>query len=196
MPEAPMIRRRYELYGFDELAPAARDKVLDSQRHLNVEDDAWYEHLLDEWKGTLEGLGYEVPRILFSGFGSQGDGACFEARVNIPAWLSRQGLAGRFRRLARASQDGDAEITIRHSGRYYHAASTEVEEQYEGSDAETAGELEEVMALIKAEKVDLSQQIYRALEAEYTALTSDSAVADTIQGNAMLFHADGCQAHA
>jgi len=190
-----VIRKRYALYTFDELAPAAREKVLERERHINVEGE-WYDHVLDEWKGRLEGLGYEEPRIFFSGFGSQGDGACFEARVNLEAWLKQHGLGRKCGRLGRAFRDGEVEIRLRHSGHYYHPYSTDVEDHYSGPDDEVARELEEAKALIESEKVELSRDIYRELEDDYFALTSDEAVTETLRINDYLFHGDGCLAHA
>jgi hypothetical protein len=186
----------YDLYRLDELAPAVQAKVLDRERHINVEDEWWYEGTLSTWKGTLESQGYGEPKIFFSGFGSQGDGACFEASVDLIAWLRGRKRVRSFRRLLSVRESGKVAITIRHTGRYCHAYSTEVVVSYGGSDDEIERELVEVRTEIAEEVVELSQQIYRELEKEYFALIDDQAVAETLRSTDVLLHGDGCRAHS
>ena len=185
----------YILYGFDELSAEARDKVLNDSRHINVEHE-WYESTIEEWSSVLEQSGYETPRILFSGFYSQGDGACFESVINLGTWLTRHNLATKYRHLRKAYSEGEVSGGIKHTGRDYHEYSTDIELDYIGSDDRVTSNLQEVEALIKQDMVTLSKKIYQALEKEYAALTEDEAVADTLRINARLFHSDGCKAHA
>lgn len=63
---------------FEELNEKQRAKVLDDYRDINVDYD-WYDFLIEEYTEKLESLGYENIKIEFSGFYSQGDGACFIA---------------------------------------------------------------------------------------------------------------------
>ena len=80
------------LYTFEELVPTVQKKVLERERFINVLDAFWYEPIIDDWALELEKRGFEQVRILFSGFGSQGDGACFEARINTAVYLSTHNL--------------------------------------------------------------------------------------------------------
>jgi hypothetical protein len=186
----------YDLYRLDELAPAVQAKVLDRERCVNVDDEWWSEATVSAWKGVLAAKGYEEPRILFSGFGSQGDGACFEASVNLGVWLSERKPGGSYDRLLAAFAGDEVAITIRHAGRYCHAYSTEVVVSYDGGDARIDAEIDEVRTEIVEDVVGLSQQLYRDLEEEYFALTDDRAVAETLRSNDTLFHVDGCRAHS
>jgi elongation factor P hydroxylase len=70
------------LYTFEELAHEVQKKVVERERSINVEDSYWYEPIIEDWTEELQQRGFEQVKILFCGFGSQGDGACFEARIN------------------------------------------------------------------------------------------------------------------
>lgn len=67
------------LYTFDELSEETQKKVLDNLRHTNVEDGfQWYDFVYEMWKEKLAAKGFIDAKIYFSGFWSQGDGACFD----------------------------------------------------------------------------------------------------------------------
>lgn len=50
--------------------------------NLTSYQNEWYDFIYDDWKETLENAGFINPEIHFSGFWSQGDGACFDAAVH------------------------------------------------------------------------------------------------------------------
>jgi hypothetical protein len=81
------------VYRLFELSPAARENACSWYRQHALTDD-WYDSVFDDFGAiaTLLGLQFktrtvrlfgvgprEIPQIFFSGFSSQGDGACFEA---------------------------------------------------------------------------------------------------------------------
>lgn len=66
------------LYSFDELSKKIQEKVLDDLRQIEVEFDNWYDNVYYDWKEKLESKGFIDAKIHFSGFWSQGDGACFD----------------------------------------------------------------------------------------------------------------------
>lgn len=51
-------------------------------------DSFWYEYTIDQWKEALESIGFTAPKIWFSGFGNQGDGALFESGVDKEGLLA------------------------------------------------------------------------------------------------------------
>jgi hypothetical protein len=67
---------------YNELSDEVKEKVLDKLRDINTEHE-WYEYSLDEWKTKLEEKGFFDAEIYFSGFSSQGDGACFDAKCDV-----------------------------------------------------------------------------------------------------------------
>src|SRR5438132_14187584 len=88
------------LYAFDELAPEVQKKVVERESSINVDDTFWYKPIIEDWTEALEHRGFEQVKILFSGFGSQGDGACFEARINMAAYLAAYHLQAMYPLLA------------------------------------------------------------------------------------------------
>jgi hypothetical protein len=64
---------------FDELTDKQKAKVLDNLRYINVNYD-WYEYTIEEFEAKLKKLGFYDIKTEFSGFWSQGDGACFTAK--------------------------------------------------------------------------------------------------------------------
>ncbi|HFU8959512.1 TPA: antitoxin of toxin-antitoxin stability system, partial [Escherichia coli] len=83
------------VYTLDELScPAAREKARDWYRQYHA-DSNWYENVYEDFREVCNIFGIslrqrvfrlsngrfmEEPCIWFSGFCSQGDGACFEGR--------------------------------------------------------------------------------------------------------------------
>ena len=73
-----------ETYEFDELDDAAKEKARDWFRTASNDDTFWSECVLEEAEeqGVLMGIEFDRDRdhsakIYWSGFCSQGDGACF-----------------------------------------------------------------------------------------------------------------------
>jgi len=63
-------------YKFDELSKEAQEKAIDNNRDFNVSFDDWYEFIVEYFKESNEY--FDVDKVYFSGFWSQGDGAMFE----------------------------------------------------------------------------------------------------------------------
>jgi hypothetical protein len=64
---------------YDQLSDAAKKKARERYVNSNLEagDNYWAEYVIDEWKELLEAKGFDSPKINYSGFYSQGDGASF-----------------------------------------------------------------------------------------------------------------------
>src|SRR5437660_717973 len=110
------------LYAFGELAPEVQRKVVERERFINIEDAYWYEPIIRDWTEQLEKLGFQNTRILFSGFGSQGDGACFEARINMAAYLAAYHLQATYPLLAKYPEY--VEAYLKHTGWFFHESRT------------------------------------------------------------------------
>lgn len=65
------------------LRPKERAKLLEEHRNWNVEDIEWWDHIFEGVVNDMDEIGVSVDkrRIFFTGFWSQGDGACFEFQV-------------------------------------------------------------------------------------------------------------------
>jgi len=66
-------------YLFSELSEEAKQKAIENTRNKkNYLDYEWWEFIYEDYKEKAKNLGFDVKRIYFSGFWSQGDGAMFE----------------------------------------------------------------------------------------------------------------------
>src|SRR5690606_9271094 len=80
-----MKQIKVKVFGFSELPGEAQEKVLESKRHINVNDNFWYETVYGDFSLFCETIGIEVDRdrTYFRGFYAQGDGSCFTASVAL-----------------------------------------------------------------------------------------------------------------
>ena len=186
-----MREHTVKVYEFSELKPEVQAKVLDRERDINTDGDYWSEETIQDAKEELEGLGYECVRVLYSGFGSQGDGACFTARVNMEEWLGKHKLKGKYKRALSAYREWGASIEVKHTYRYYFATSTTVETSCDGRDDKTVDEVEAIAELIRAERETLGNKLYRELETVYFSLTSDEEVRESIEANGYEYEVNG-----
>ena len=125
----------------------------------------------------------QKPCIWFSGFWSQGDGACFEGRyayargvsVSIRTYAPNDAELHRIAGALQAAQKRSfyqLTASICHRGRYVHEQSMDISVE-RSTGQEIAGDAEEAIAdAIR----DLARWLYRQLEREYDDLTSDVSV--------------------
>lgn len=81
---------------FSELSAKGKAKAIDAHRDINTDHD-WFDFVIEDYENKLKKLGFYDIKIQFTGFASQGDGACFTAK-------HRRGAIG-------------------HAGRYSHAGT-------------------------------------------------------------------------
>ena len=202
------------VYQLDELDASARDRARDWYRR-NATDEEWHKFRFADFEQVCEILGVSLstksvrlmgggaraaPKIYFSGFSSQGDGACYEGGYRF----ARDSVA---RMRAHAPQDADLHAIaahlldvqrrnfyqiraeIRHAGRYCHEYSMQIavrRESATGQDMSNADE-ETVIDALR----DLARWLYRQLEAEYDFITADAQVDEAIRANRYSFTEDG-----
>jgi hypothetical protein len=107
---------------FKALTARQRDEILDKHRNWNVDHTEWYDCVYHDFKRDMGAIGIEVDDIYFSGFSSQGDGACFEGRVqDWPKFLTSVGYTCPAL-IALAEQVWT--LSVKHNGRYYHENCT------------------------------------------------------------------------
>jgi hypothetical protein len=173
------------IYSLDEVKEQAIEKNWD----INI-DHEWWHFVYDDAVTVFEMLGYSLNEkhpFFFSGFSSQGDGAC----INRASWAYKAGCVKAIRdyapqdnelhRIARELQNIAANsfytgtASIWQSGYYYHEISmlfaTDCEKGYFDED-----NFQDVTA-------DLCRWLYKMLEAEYNYLTSEEAIEETLRCN-------------
>lgn len=172
---------RTKVYQFSELSEQAKQKAIESCRDINTNYDDWHEPIIEGAIEDLIAAGFNEPKILYTGFWSQGDGACFTCNsIDFNKFLN-----GKYKGL-------DISANITHSWRYCFATSTTVnlyDEDREGELPEN--KYNEILKDIEDEREKLGNKIYRDLEKYYYELQEDEAVIDCIEANEYEFKADG-----
>ena len=198
------------VYSFDELSDDAKEKAREWYRNGAL-DYEWWDAVYDDAKHNLKLIGFKVEKIYFSGFSSQGDGACFTGRWDaglcdakalaseVPA--DRGEFNRELNRIAKALQEiasvaPSATARIAHRGHYYHSLCTEIDfyaEIDDGDDDEASEEIDtdKLEEDFKEEARSAMDWIYRNLEREYEWLLSDEQVDESIKANEYTFDEDG-----
>ena len=167
-----------KVYEFDELPEDIQQKVLKKEYACNVDHSSWCDGTLEDWTDKLQELGFEDVKILYSGFHSQGDGACFTCeRIDFNKYKD-----GVYR-------DLDISCKITHSHNYYFASSTRV--GVESGDEISLEKHLEIEADIEQMRYDLGNQNYKDLRENYDYLTSKEAIIETIKANEWTFTLEG-----
>jgi hypothetical protein len=197
-------------FTFAELSDSAKDHARDKARYQDVYDD-WWDSVYDDAVTCASLLGIEIgtrsfktmgggtgsePQIHFSGFSSQGDGACYEGSYRyVPEAVKQiKAHAGQDKELHRIAEaltalqvalklthngSGTATATISSgSSNYCHSNTMEFDVSVDGDDSddcygpEWPAVEEQLCRLLR----DFADWIYRQLEAEHDYLTSDEHI--------------------
>lgn len=184
-----MIQKTIKTYSFEELSEDAKNKALELYRDINIDDDNWTECIFEDFKQELFKLGYDDVKIYYSGFCSQGDGACFEATLDVKQWLKAHKLSNKYKAVYIDSNNVTVRIVQR--GNYYHENSAYID-SYTTFERTTAdNQWEEVEDLIEAERYQKSKELYKSLYEEYFNLLSDENVKEAIIANEYQFLENG-----
>jgi len=183
------------------------DALLEEHRYINVDYGDWSDCTYESFKDDMNNIGIDVDRMYFSGFASQGDGACFEGRVHD--WALFLKSLGYDNKLLVEHAKAHWSFGVKHSGHYYHENCTHFSGDLALSDGHDKDEFiynfspypeddlrsQSWYAIIhpfdgdKLEKEFTEafkshmRTLYRQLEKEYDYQTSDEAVRDTIIAN-------------
>jgi len=185
--------KTYKVYKFDELTLEQQDDAVEKLSDINVDYTRWDDWILEDFTIETEELGYKNIKCYYSGFCSQGDGACFTADVNIADWIKTHKASTRFKKLLTAVKKGYwANMIITHNYRYHYANSTDV--AFEGQDDigdKAYSQLEEMAEWVKEERVELGNKLYKELEHAFFYLTGKDAIIETIRANDYEFTENG-----
>lgn len=199
------IEKTVTLFTFDELEGRAKDRARETLQRFATEDSFWHEGVTDDAKECAKLAGFDIDRVMFTGFWSQGDGACFEGAwdadsvdMDTPAddlpepyraaILEARQLSGRI------PEGWRVWARSKHRGRYYHERSMEVctEWTWHGPEECEPDEFpfdieEELDALFSS----FASAIYAALEREYDWRTDDEQLSEDAAANGYEFTEEG-----
>jgi hypothetical protein len=210
------------LFQFDELDDKAKTKARKWYRDASASDNSFSQFVIEDAEDvasclgiTLKARSYKTlgghtrsePCIYWSGFWSQGNGACFEGSYEAPdgkaldlvkAHAPKDEKLHIIAAILDALQEqyrNDLTATIVQHGSYYHS-DTMYLDQVDADDADgnpvdvTAEDQDHLLHAIRA----FANWIYRQLEQEYDYQNSDECVDETIRINEYEFYADGGRA--
>jgi len=195
-----MKTKQVNIFKFNELSDNAKESARQWWREGGL-DSEWYEYTIDKTDNALEMIGFNNIKISFSGFCSQGDGACFtgnyeyqkgalkDVKEEFPQWEALHELTEQLQLINRRYFYQLA-FKLEHSGRYSHENSVTVDyvERLDGFEINGEVELfEELQCIVR----EFMQEIYIMLESEYDHLTSDEQVDEAIIINEYEFDENG-----
>jgi hypothetical protein len=212
-----------QVYEFDELTDAAKETARNWWRKSSEGDTFYSESVTEDLCQIAPLLGIDIafhsvrlgngktrqePSIWWSGFWSQGDGACFEG-----TWRASAVQPGKLREFAPLDEDlhriAEAiekaakdqpflSIEITHNYRYYFAKSVNMEERCFDNEDNNLAENEALwpaqeaaFKLAQQALWDLMDWLYRTLEKEYEYHNADEQIDESIRCNDYEFTEDG-----
>lgn len=190
------------VYPFDELSEQAKERARDDYRVNNL-DYEWWDSVYDDADQIAQCLGIDmenkgkrtrVPAIWFSGFASQGDGACFEGtyrykkgwrkallhHVGPGASLDTLLDIGQQLQAAQARQFYKLSAVVKQRGHYYHSGCTTIDVTHDDSMYRDIGDAEEDVRQALREFMDW---IYQQLEREHDWLQSDECIDEALRAD-------------
>ena len=186
------------VYQFKELGDDAKAKALETLWDINLHED-WHEFLIGDFKANSQ---FDVTKVYFSGFSSQGDGAMFEySGYDFYNWVGSLDLPNWKKKILKVC---DVSVSGKHSGsRYYHHLTCEHSFGFDyPNDYHTKSDCENVFEFCdkwmeKFEKEVLERyndecsDLYNDLGKEYEWMLSEEQVIETIEANEYEFTAEG-----
>jgi len=186
-----MLTKSINLYTFEELDGAIKEKVLDRHRDIDV-DGNWYEFVYEQWVAKLNKIGFKDANIHFSGFYCQGDGACFDAKPDLRILRLKKGK--KFHPIDHLIRNDYIYGKIEgYSSHYCHERTRrfEIIDQLADISKEQSLLITELEDAIEKARLSLCQEIYHDLRVEYEYLTSDDHVTETLIEGDFLFQVNG-----
>jgi hypothetical protein len=189
-----------QLYKFDELSDEAKEKAIDKVRSSgSYLDYDWYDGVYEDSKTIGKLMGIDIDKIYFSGFSSQGDGACFEGDYeyqvgSVKAILDHapqdKDLLSIATRLAAEQKKYFYRLTakVKHRGHYYHSGCTNVDVQHKDRAYYYEPDNSEDIRDLLREFMDW---IYDRLEADHSYLLSDVAISEYLNSDDREYEKDG-----
>lgn len=190
-----------------ELFPSGFERALEKNREWQYQDDFWSEYIIDDAKEAAEKIGIYAKNIYWSGFGSQGDGACFEGdyaykkgsvkeiKKYYPHDMELQRIAEDLAAIQKRWFYGIT-ASVEHRGHYYHEHQTVIEVStpnttnigYHSYETENErGMAEDIQELLR----DFMCWIYKQLKVEAEYMGSEEYFLENAEANDWEFDEDG-----
>ena len=188
------------VFKFDELSDEAKERAIEKWNE-NGPDYEWWDFVYEDAKNIGALMGIEITNIYFSGFWSQGDGACFEGsyqykKGSVKAVKDYAPVDEELHKIARGLRQVQARnfyglsASVKQRGHYSHEFCTEIDvaDNRDNAPWQVSDEVQEAIADLLR---DLMRWIYRTLEKEYEYMTSAEVVGETLRINEYEFLENG-----
>ena len=180
-----------ETYGIEELEGHAKEKALEWLR--DGLDYEWWDFVFEDAKKCASILGIEIDNIYFSGFYSQGDGACFNGRFSYAkGWKKAlKAYAPIDTELVRIGQRLQA---IQKPYFYNLSGTIDCNDRYKSTKAVfhwSDNTPESIESDLSQAFTDFASWIYRNLEKEWDYLSSEEQLIETAEANGYAFDSEG-----
>jgi len=174
---------------FEELNDEQKSKAISDNYDINT-DYEWHDCAIEDAKEIGNLMGFDIDDIYFSGFSSQGDGACFNSSFShvkgilanvkdyAPLDTTLHAIAKDIQDLHRKAFYTVCGSTVQY-GHYSHEYSMRIGLEEEKGECDYE-EWKEVLA-------DFARWIYSNLESQYNFLTSNEAIAESLISNEVEF---------
>ena len=202
------------VFQYDELDDRAKERAREWYSRHVFEDSYDWEFVYEDAANVAEILGIDLrqrrvqlmggghryePSIYFSGFWSQGDGACFEGTCRYAKGATKKirAYAPQDKELHRIADELQAVqrkhfyhliASMNHRGHYCHSGCMSVEVEHNEDRYRDIGDAEDDIRQLMR---DFADWIYGRLSDEYDYQTSDEAVEEAIRANEYEFDENG-----
>lgn len=201
---------------FSDLSEKAQQRAIDDARYSEVDGSYdWWDNVFEDAVRMAALLGIEIdqrngehhsyagPKIYFSGFCNQGDGACFQgtyrpkpdAFAAVKAECNDETLISLAERLTTLNVESALHhevelcyVTVSTYGRYSHSNTMSATYEYDADVVEADSAFEDDLLACLREFADW---IYEQLEAAFNYLTSDEVVRERLIADKYVFDEDG-----
>lgn len=183
------------VFDYSELSEKAKQHA----RNLYFEGDFFHPNTQNEAKTIAALFGLDIEKVFYSGFHSQGDGACFVGRYaykkgGLQAVREYAPNDKNLHAIVHGLQKAQArnfyklESETKHRGHYYHAYCMAVETNHASDIYRDIGSAEnDVRDLMR----DFANWIYSQLKSEYDYATSEESLSETMAANEWQFNENG-----
>lgn len=191
-----------------QLSAEQKAKLIEKYRDINVDWNDWHEWVIEKFKEEMSDIGINVNRVYFTGFWSQGDGACFDGGAWFPKFMDNFD-ADKYPMIRKLlSMNGSVYFSCRQSGHYYHENCVDFSYEIEAFDQviDSHSEFQDEVVKVFQDQLDLEavqfeqeatelfkdkmREVYKTLEKAYEYDTADEQVWETIVANELHLNID------
>ena len=204
-----------QAFKFQELTDQAKQEVITRL----APDDGWWDCVFDGAKEDGEKLCFGIEDISFTGFWSQGDGACWSGYVDVVPWLEKHKATDPQAHIVIALIEEnwlEQKLPITYGGRHAHSRTMRCgsihhvfptkdnvldKGMFQGASVlhlfDTLGipldnyYLGDLEMEMFVDARNFADEIYKRLRDEYEYLCSEEVIAELCDANEYLFTADG-----